>query len=395
MTTDWDSVALGDAGAWVSGGTPSTSNADYWGGDIPWMSSKSMTEFRVRTSERRLTQLGAQNGTRVVPKDVILMVVRGMSLKTEFRIGITQRDVALSQDLKGLIPAPEFDPLFLAYAIQSKTPQVLAMVDEAGHGTGRLQTDRLFALELPKPRLEEQRAIAATLNALDDMIESNRLSMNLMDCLSRSIFQQWRSTTPTEQTMTLGAFADVYGGATPKTAELRYWDGEIAWMTPTDVTALSAPYLFDTARRITEEGLASCSATLHPVGTILMTSRATIGAFAINQVPAATNQGFIAARPRRSADRWFLFEEMRSRVPEFLDNANGSTFMELSRGRFKELPLALPAREDIDALASKLAPLHAKAAQLSAESSRIANLREILLPELVAGRLRVPMEVAV
>lgn len=184
----WDAVAFGNAGTWVSGGTPSTSNADYWDGDIPWMSSKSMTNFHVCTSDRLLTPLGAQNGTKLVPKDVILMVVRGMSLKTEFRMGITQREVALSQDLKGLIPGPGFNPLFLAYAIRAKTPEVLAMVDEAGHGTGRLQTDRLFAMELPRPGFAEQRAIAGTLGALDDKIESNHrsvaLALDLLDALA-------------------------------------------------------------------------------------------------------------------------------------------------------------------------------------------------------------------
>lgn len=394
MTSDWATVALGDAGTWVSGGTPSTSNPDYWGGDIPWMSAKSMTEFRVRTSDRRLTQLGAQNGTKLVPKDVVLMVVRGMSLKTEFRMGITQREVALSQDLKGLIPDPQLDPLFLAYALQSKTPDVLAMVDEAGHGTGRLQTDRLFALELPKPGLDEQRAIASTLGALDDKIESNRRALRLLDDLSRSVFQEWRSMAPFERLMSFGEYSDVYGGATPRTSVPEYWDGDLAWTTPTDVTALPSPYLFGTGRTITEQGLASCSASLHPAGTIFMTSRATIGAFAINQVPAATNQGFIAVRPRSSADRWFLFEEMRSRVPEFLDNATGSTFMELSRGRFKELPLAVPGREAVDELASRLDPLHAKAAQLANESTQLGRVRDVLLPELMSGRIRVPLEVA-
>ncbi|CAN7593047.1 restriction endonuclease subunit S [Terrabacter sp. LjRoot27] len=188
-------------------------------------------------------------------------------------------------------------------------------------------------------------------------------------------------------TETFGSFADVFGGATPKTTEQSYWDGDLAWATPTDVTRLSSPYLLATTRKITADGLRSCAAILHPVGTIFMTSRATIGAFAVNQLPAATNQGFIAVRPRRDADRWFLFEEMRSRVAEFLDNANGSTFQEISRGTFKELPLLVPAPEAIDELDTAISPLHGKAAQLAQESSALEALRDMLLPELLYGRL--------
>lgn len=189
------------------------------------------------------------------------------------------------------------------------------------------------------------------------------------------------------QSSTFGQYADVYGGATPKTTITDYWGGDLKWTTPTDVTGLNAPYLFETSRKITHQGLQSCTAVMHPTGTIFMTSRATIGAFAINQVPAATNQGFIAVRPRKDVDRYFLFEEMRARVDEFLDNANGSTFLEISRGRFKELTLDVPASEDIAQLNQRLTPLHSKAAQLAAESERLGNIRDVLLPELLAGRI--------
>lgn len=242
------------------------------------------------------------------------------------------------------------------------------------------------------PSLDEQRAIAATLGALDDKIESNRRAVELLQHVSAAVFRQWKRESVTVRSSTLGDYADVYGGATPKTTIPENWGGNLAWTTPTDVTGLSAPYLFETSRTITDEGLRSCTAVMHPAGTIFMTSRATIGAFAINQVAAATNQGFIAVRPRRDADLFFLFEEMRSRVGEFRDNANGSTFLEISRGRFKELSLSVPRSEDLDQLHARIRPLHVKAAQLSKESARLAMLRDTVLPELLSGRIHVPAE---
>lgn len=242
------------------------------------------------------------------------------------------------------------------------------------------------------PPIEDQRAIAATLGALDDKIESNRRAVEIIQQATQAIFNQWKSNSVVVDLSTFGQFADVYGGATPKTAIAEYWGGDLEWTTPTDVTGLNAPYLFGTSRKITDQGLQSCTAVMHPAGTIFMTSRATIGAFAINQVPAATNQGFIAVRPKEDAHRYFLFEEMRARVREFLDNANGSTFLEISRGRFKELPLEVPAKEQIVQLSDVLRPLHSKAAQLAAESDRLVSLRDTLLPELLAGRISVSQE---
>lgn len=261
----------------------------------------------------------------------------------------------------------------------------------AGRATGSavVALSRADFLSYPVPPVDQRRGLVINvLERLDDKIESNRRAAALTDGLARTVFAYWRATVDTETLTSFGASADVFGGATPQTGVPEYWGGDVAWATPTDVTTLPTPYLFDTARKITRLGLASCAATLHPPGTIFMTSRATIGAFCLNEVPAASNQGFIAVRPKREKDRWFLFEEMRSRVPEFLDNANGSTFLELSRGRFKQLPLARPSEPAIERLATQLEPIHAKASQLTTESSRLAELRDALLPLLWSGRTR-------
>ncbi|MGW5769757.1 restriction endonuclease subunit S [Streptomyces longwoodensis] len=157
----WTRMPLADAGKWLSGGTPSTANSKYWGGDIPWISAASLKEFRIAHSDRQVTPLGASNGSRLVSKGTVLFVVRGMSLKSEFRIGVTEREVAFGQDCKAIIPADGIDPHFLAHAVQVRTPEILAMVEETSHGTGRLDTERLQELEIGVPPLAEQRRIVA------------------------------------------------------------------------------------------------------------------------------------------------------------------------------------------------------------------------------------------
>jgi type I restriction enzyme S subunit len=248
----------------------------------------------------------------------------------------------------------------------------------------------LREVPIPLPPAAERRGIEAMLAALDDKIDSNRRSIALLIELSATWFRRWKSHVDSDGVTTFGEIAEVFGGATPRTSVAEYWDGQHYWATPTDVTALSEPYLFMTQRRVTDAGLASCAVTLHPAGTILMTSRATIGAFAINTMQCAVNQGFVAVRPRHERERWFLFEEMQSRVGEMRDRANGSTFMELSRGNFKQLPVRRHHVADLESLDSSLSPLHASAAQLSKESAVLAAAREALLPELLSGRIRVP-----
>lgn len=287
------------------------------------------------------------------------------------------------------VGGPDVDPRFLSYALSLPATRTWISQHAVGATMPNLNTEILREVPVAIPPVDVQRGVAAMLGVLDDRIESNLHSVRLLNELSQTIFTKWR-TESSGQATTFGSFADVFGGATPKTEVSEYWDGGLAWLTPTDVTGLESPYLFETSRTISAAGLASCAASLHPAGTIFMTSRATIGAFAIGQIPAATNQGFIAVRPRRDADRWFLFEEMRSRVPEMLDNANGSTFLEISRGNFKALPLDVPAESARVALDRLLDPLHVKAAQLEAEIRRLGALRDALLPELMSGNIRVP-----
>jgi type I restriction enzyme, S subunit len=244
------------------------------------------------------------------------------------------------------------------------------------------------SLVAPHPPLRTQNAIVAVLEALDDKIAVNdRISVTAVS-LAESIFDEFSADLDFGPG-TFNTTASVYGGGTPSTSQESYWDGGIAWTTPTEVTALGAPYLFKTSRTITDAGLANCASRLYPSGSIFMTSRATIGAFAVPQIPAAVNQGFIVVVPTRDELRWWLFHEMRSRVDEMLNLANGSTFLELSRKNFKAMPVRVAADDVLRRFDAKVAPLHRRAAQAAQESVVLVDLRDMLLPKLMSGEIRV------
>ena len=183
----WRRVTLAEAGQWLSGGTPSTSNEAFWGGDIPWISAASLKGFHLTDSDRRLTRLGAANGSRLVPRGTTLFVVRGMSLKSEFRIGVAERELAFGQDCKAIIPADGIDPYFLAYAIRVRTPEILSMVEETSHGTGRLDTARLQTLEIGVPSLEEQLRIVAAQSVIERRISALERLIDKLDITASSL----------------------------------------------------------------------------------------------------------------------------------------------------------------------------------------------------------------
>lgn len=156
----WTLTTLGECGTWRSGGTPDTGNPQYWGGPIPWITSSSLHGPLLSDSERRLTEAGVSSGSRLVPIGTILFVVRGMSLKSEFRVGMAARELAFGQDCKAIEVCSHTHPDFLLFYLGWKEPTILNMVDEASHGTGRLMTQELQELLVLLPPLEEQRAIS-------------------------------------------------------------------------------------------------------------------------------------------------------------------------------------------------------------------------------------------
>lgn len=136
---------------------------------------------------------------------------------------------------------------------------------------------------------------------------------------------------------------EISGGGTPSTQNKNYWNGDILWLTPTDVTTNKKMYIDKSTRTISELGLKNSSAKLLKPNTILMTSRATIAEVTINTVPMTTNQGFIN----------IVFKEEEV-IPEYAyfwikfhkgyieSQATGSTFKEISKGVFKNLEFSYP-----------------------------------------------------
>lgn len=164
----WRSVSLADAAQWYSGGTPRTTEPAYWNGHIPWISAISLKSPWIDDSPRKLTSLGAANGTRLVPPGAIIFVVRGSSLKEEFRIGIAQCEVAFGQDCKALVAADGIDHDLLFHAIRHHTADILELVDETSIDAGRLATDLIEKLLVRVPDTPSD----ATVDALKSLNQS-------------------------------------------------------------------------------------------------------------------------------------------------------------------------------------------------------------------------------
>jgi type I restriction enzyme, S subunit len=144
--------------------------------------------------------------------------------------------------------------------------------------------------------------------------------------------------------MELGQMAEIAGGATPRRDNAAYWGGVVPWLTPTDLPAVGAGVtdVAATAEAITDEGLASCSANLLPPGTVLFSSRASIGKVGIAAIPLTTNQGFANLIPRQGVESRYLAWCLHFHAERISGLAGSTTFKEVSKSALKRFRVPLP-----------------------------------------------------
>ena len=203
---------------------------------------------------------------------------------------------------------------------------------------------------------------------------------------------------------TRGYISRVDTGATPSTKNDNYWDGDIPWLSPKEITNINGRlYVSTTARHISAEGLKRSAAKLLPQGTVMLTKRAPVGLVVINAEPMATNQGFLNFTCGPKLRPEFLAYWLKSSKPYLYAVANGSTYPELYSSDLFEFEIAVPpiAYQDkvikvinsiqtVIALESSLEQLTADPDMLSMfqqKSVRIKTLRDKLLPVLISGQL--------
>jgi type I restriction enzyme S subunit len=140
----------------------------------------------------------------------------------------------------------------------------------------------------------------------------------------------------------LGDCCEIVSGATPRTEVREYWDGDILWATPRDLSVLKDRVLHETAKRITRKGYESCSTSLLPPGAVLFTSRAPVGLVAIVGQPMCTNQGFKSLVPGADVDSGYLFWCLRSSARAIERRGSGTTFTEVSKEVVSRFEIPLP-----------------------------------------------------
>lgn len=193
---------------------------------------------------------------------------------------------------------------------------------------------------------------------------------------------------------TVGDTCEIVGGATPRSTEASFWNGDVPWITPDDLSRHRDKVILAGRRHLTRAGYESCSARMVPAGTVLYTSRAPIGYTAIAGQPVCTNQGFKSLIPPAGISSDYLYWYMRYATELVKERASGTTFPEISGKRMASVPLVVaPSVEQkriVAAIEEQFSRLDTGVALLGRAQQNLKRARESVLQAAITGRLVSP-----
>jgi type I restriction enzyme S subunit len=263
--------------------------------------------------------------------------------------------------------------------------------------------------EIPVPSLETQVKIAAMLSHYDELIENNARRIGILEEMAQTIYREWfvefrypgHEDVPLVDSelgpipegwgvTTVDSAFEISGGGTPSKTVTEYWDdGDIDWYTPTDLTATRSMFMSGSKSKITKLGLAKSSAKLFPAGSVMMTSRATIGVVSISETEASTNQGFITCIPNDRYSAYFIVQWLRASADVIDSLASGATFKEINKKNFREIKIVAPSEIALTQFQELVAPICDSIAVLLKSNRNLRETRDLLLPRLISGEIDV------
>jgi type I restriction enzyme S subunit len=171
LLSDFPVKPLGKCGKVMGGGTPSKKRDDYWHGDIPWVAPKEMKTFRITASSEQITETAiSESSAKLIPAGSVLFVVRGMILARYVPVAVSEVPCAINQDMKAIVPAKGIAADYLAHMLWGANDILQGMVETAGHGTKKLETQAWSNLEIPIPDTEKQKAVIDELTIFQERL---------------------------------------------------------------------------------------------------------------------------------------------------------------------------------------------------------------------------------
>lgn len=300
---------------------------------------------------------------------------------------VLKAGIALSGDLN--IIKSKTNGVFLSYYLNNAKKHKIARLAQ-GISVVHLYASQLSSLNVNIPIPPEQQKIATFLTSIDERIQLLEKKKAQLEAYKKGVMQKIFSQEirfkddngndyPDWEEKKLGEVCEIVGGGTPSTSKQVYWNGNIKWLTPTEIRN---KYISDSIRTISKLGLQKSSAKILPIGTLLFTSRATIGAISISTEELATNQGFQSFIPNHNYSTGYLYYWILMNLKLFIRKSTGSTFIEISKREIQKIKIILPSIAEQQKIASFLSSIDESIEQVSNQIEHSKSYKKGLLQKM-------------
>jgi type I restriction enzyme S subunit len=397
---------------------------------------------RVPVSDKELVRFGVHEGDLLFSRTSMMSDGAG---KCSLVVTHEEPFVFDGNILCGTPDIGVVDPAYIFYFFKSPVGKQAVSEIIAGTQSRSLSGTNLSAVEIIFPKLNEQKAIAHVLGALDDRIELNRRMNETLEGMAQALFKSWfvdfdpvidnasgkevpeelgeraaartalgdrrkplpadiRALFPDEFTLTdelgwipkgwevttLDNLIELIGGGTPKTSVEEYWGGDIPWFSVVDAPASANVFVIDTEKHVTQLGVDNSSTKILPVGTTIISARGTVGKCALVGRPMAMNQSCYGIRGNKGISDYFVYYAVRNQVEHLQRGGHGSVFNTITRDTFKIIKMPMGKAQHTQKFGDCIKPFLDKILANSIQNTVLSKLRDTLLPKLLSGEVRIP-----
>ena len=394
-----------------SGGTPRSTNQEFYNGDIPWIQSGDLTDSYVSESEKKITNEAlATSSAKMFPKGTLLVAMYGATIG---KLGIMEMDAATNQACCALQLSTKLHSKFTYYLMRDVRDYLITQA--YGGGQPNISQEILKQLHLFYPSLPEQKAIADYLDKachrIDKIIEikerqlekiQKHYSSRLHEAITKGLDNSaelinsrvaWQGLIPNHwKRDKLFRLSDKMGsGGTPRSSNQEYYDGVIPWIQSGD---LNDGIVSETKKKINERAILESSAKMFEKGTVLIAMYgATIGKLGIMGMDAATNQACCAIQISRKIDSLFLFYALYDMRQFLISSGYGGGQQNISQEVLKQQYFYYPTIEEQLKIVDFIKQLENKKktveTNINSQITTLQSYRKSLIHECVTGKKQV------